>query len=213
VAALGLAAAWRWTPLKENLDVQALVAQAQGLDAYAATPLVVPLVIALAGTLAVPLTLLVIASVLAFGALEGFVYSLMGAELSALVSYFIGRNAGRDLVRRYAGKTLNAVSERLSRSGIMAIFTLRLVPVAPFAVVNLVAGASHISLKDFAIGTLLGLLPGITMIALFAEGAARALEDPDTGSLAWIGALLAVVVLAVYGLRKLVKKRQVNAAS
>lgn len=212
-AVLGLAAAWRWTPLGENLDVQALVEQARGLNSYAATPLVVPLVITLAGTLAVPLTLLVIASVLAFGALEGFAYSIVGAQLSALASYFIGRRVGRDLVRRYAGKTLNAVSKRLSRSGIMAIFTLRLVPVAPFAVINLVAGASHISLKDFAIGTLLGLLPGITAIALFADGVARALEEPDMGSLTWVGGLLAVVALSTYWLRKLIRNRRQSADS
>ena len=40
------------------------------------------------------------------------------------------------------------------------VITLRIVPVAPFTVVNLVAGASHISFRDFALGTLLGMLAG-----------------------------------------------------
>lgn len=178
------------------------------MNAHAATPLAVIVLFGLAGTLAVPLTLLVIASVLAFGPLAGFAYSLAGAELSALISYVIGRNVGRDLVRRHAGKTLNAVSKRLSRSGIAAIFTLRVVPVAPFAIINLVAGASHISLRDFAIGTLLGLLPGLTAIALFADGLSRALQEPDLSSIAWVVGLLALIAISALWLRRLLKRRQ-----
>lgn len=211
VAALGLAAAWRWTALGEFLDIELLVEQARALNSYTVAPLVVILLFALAGTLAVPLTLLVIVSVLAFGALAGFAYSLAGAELSALLSYAIGRHAGRDLVRRYAGKTLNSVSKRLSRRGIAAIFTLRIIPVAPYAIVNMVAGASHISLRDFAVGTLFGLLPGITGVALFADGIARALQEPDTGNIAWVVGLLVLIVLAALLLRGLLKRRQDSA--
>ncbi len=207
-AVLGLAAAWRWTPLGDLLQVNQLVEQAKALNSHAATPLVVIVLFALAGTLAVPLTLLVIASVVAFGATAGFVYSLAGAEVSAFISYGIGRNLGRDLVRRYAGKTLNTISKRLSRRGIMAILTLRIVPVAPFTIINLVAGASHISFRDFAIGTLLGLLPGITAIALFADGLAQALGEPNLRSIAWVVGLLALVVISTLGLRRLLMRRQ-----
>jgi uncharacterized membrane protein YdjX (TVP38/TMEM64 family) len=212
-AVLGLAAAWRWTALGELLDLEQLVAQARALNAYAAAPLAVILLFALAGTLAVPLTLLVIASVLAFGAPAGLFYALVGAELSALISYGIGRKVGRDLVRRYAGKKLNAVSKRLSRSGLKTILILRVVPVAPYAIINLVAGASHISLRDFAIGTLLGVLPGLSAIALFADRLAKALREPDLGSITWVVGLLVAVVVAVLCLRRLLKRRQASAVT
>ena len=207
-ALLGLAAAWHWTPLGEMLDLNQLVQQARALNSNPVTPLAVILLIGFAAALAVPLTLLVVAAVLAFGATSGFLYSLAGAELAALISYGIGHNIGRDLLRRYAGKTLNAVSKRLSRRGVVAIFTLRIVPVAPFAVINLVAGASHISLRDFALGTLLGLLPGITAIALFADGLVNALREPDTSSVAWVVGLLSILVIFGYWLRRLLQRRQ-----
>ena len=64
-------------------------------------------------------------------------------------------------MRRYAGERLNSVSRKLSERGLLTIITLRIVPVAPFTVINLVAGASHIRLRDFALGTLVDLLPGV----------------------------------------------------
>ena len=60
----GLAAAWRWTALGDWLDVESLVAQAQSLKAHPAAPLLATLGMALAGWLAGPRTLLVIASAL-----------------------------------------------------------------------------------------------------------------------------------------------------
>jgi phosphatidylserine/phosphatidylglycerophosphate/cardiolipin synthase-like enzyme/uncharacterized membrane protein YdjX (TVP38/TMEM64 family) len=205
---LGLAAAWRWTELGDWLGLDSLIHQARTLSSHPAAPLLVVAVFALASSLAVPLTLLVVAAVLAFGALEGFLYSLVGALLSALLSYRVGRSAGRDLVRRYAGKRLNSVSRQLSERGILAIVTLRIVPVAPYAVINLVAGASHISLRDFAIGTSLGLLPGLAAIALFGEGLEQSLRDPDPGGLAWLAALVLAVVALTLWLRRLLSRRQ-----
>jgi phosphatidylserine/phosphatidylglycerophosphate/cardiolipin synthase-like enzyme/uncharacterized membrane protein YdjX (TVP38/TMEM64 family) len=205
---LGLAAAWRWTALGELLDLNALTGQARNLDQYAITPLLVTAVFALLATIAVPLTLLVLASVLAFGPVSGFAYALCGAQLSALLSYVVGRGLGRDLVRRYSGKALNNVSKQLSRRGVLAIVTLRIVPVAPFAIINLVAGASHISLRDFALGTLVGLLPGILGIALFADGLANALRAPETDSIIRVVALLVVLALLAYWLRRTLQRRQ-----
>jgi phospholipase D1/2 len=205
---LGLAAAWRWTALGDWLDVEVLMRQADALNAHPATPLLVIVVIAVAGSLAVPLTLLVVAAVLAFGSSTGFVYSLAGAEISALLTYAAGQGMGRDLVRRHAGRRLNSISKKLSKRGLLTIVTLRIVPVAPFVIVNLVAGASHISFRDFALGTLVGLLPGLVAIAFFADGLLRSIRDPDIGSISWLAAVVVVIVLAGLWLRKWLRGRQ-----
>jgi phospholipase D1/2 len=152
-------------------------------------------------------------AVLAFGSLAGFFYSLAGAELSALLLYTVGQGMGRDLVRRYAGKRLNSVSKQLSRRGVLTIVTLRIVPVAPFVVINLVAGASHISFRDFALGTLVGLLPGLVAIAFFADGLVRSIRDPDIGSLAWLAAVVLIIAMAALWLRKWLRARQTSTES
>jgi len=210
---LGLAAAWRWSPLGEWLDIDRLISQAQTLNAHPATPLLMIAGFAVAGSLAMPLTLLVVATVLAFGSLTGFFYSLVGAELSALLTYAVGQGAGRDLVRRYAGERLNSVSKQLSRRGVLTIITLRIVPVAPFAVINLVAGASHIRFRDFMLGTLIGLLPGLAAIALFADSLVHSIRNPDVGGFAWLATVVLGIVLATLWVRKLLQRRQASADS
>jgi uncharacterized membrane protein YdjX (TVP38/TMEM64 family) len=202
VGLLGLAAAWRWTPLGEWLDFDVLIRQAEVLAAHPAAPLLVSAGIAAAAFLAFPLTLLVVAAILGFGPRAGFFYSLAGAELGAMLTYAVGRVAGRDLVRRFAGKRLNSVSKRLSRRGLLTIVTLRIVPVAPFSVINLVAGASHIRFRDFALGTLVGLLPGIFAIALFTDSVVRSIRDPGVGSLAWLASVGVAIGAAMLWLRK-----------
>jgi len=48
----------------------------------------------------------------------------------------------------------------MAKQGILTVAMIRNIPVAPFTIVNLIAGASHIRLKDYLIGTALGMLPG-----------------------------------------------------
>jgi phospholipase D1/2 len=116
---------------------------------------------------------------------------------------------GRDLVRRYAGERLNNLSKQLSRRGLLTIITLRIVPVAPFSVINLVAGASHIRFRDFALGTLVGLLPGIIAIALFADSVIHSIRDPEASSFAWLAGVVIVIALTVLWLRKWLRGNRV----
>jgi uncharacterized membrane protein YdjX (TVP38/TMEM64 family) len=64
---------------------------------------------------------------------------------------------------------LNDLSRRLGERGLLAIVFARVVPVGPFSVVNIVAGASHIGWRDFLLGTVIGLLPGVTVASIFVD--------------------------------------------
>jgi uncharacterized membrane protein YdjX (TVP38/TMEM64 family) len=48
---------------------------------------------------------------------------------------------------------------------VLAVIVIRMLPIAPFAIVNMIAGASHLRIKDFVLGTMLGMLPGTLLIA------------------------------------------------
>lgn len=190
---LALAAAWRWTPLGDLLTVDRIETLA-GEAAGSTWGFPIAMGGFVAGSLvAVPVTLMIAASALIFGPWQGFCYSLTGGVLSAVVTFGIGNTLGRDAVRRLAGKRINRLSKRLSRRGLLTVITLRIVPVAPFVVINLVAGASHIRFRDFWLGTLLGMAPGALALSFFADGIIGALRAPTPGTLAWVGVLAAIL--------------------
>jgi uncharacterized membrane protein YdjX (TVP38/TMEM64 family) len=80
--------------------------------------------------------------------------------------------------------------------------TVRLVPVAPFTVVNVAAGAFDVRFLDFALGTLIGMAPGIFAIAVFGERLEHAIRSPGVGNFAVLAVLVALVVLASGWIRR-----------
>lgn len=211
-----MAAAWRFTPLREWLDVAALTEIANQLRGSGIAPFAVVAAFVVGGFLLVPVTALIVVSVLIFEPLAGFAYALVGSICSALAAYGLGSRLGRKAVRQLAGERINRVSRRLARRGLLTVLVVRVVPVAPFTVVNLVAGASHIRLRDFALGTVLGMAPGILGITLVTERAAAVVRSPDWQTLLTLAAVAAVVIGVGYllsrSLLRLASKGGKNAA-
>ncbi len=207
VAFVALAAAWRWTPLGEWLAIDTVARFAENLKQAPAAPLAVLGVYVLAGLLVMPITVLVAATVLVFGPWLGVAYAMGGSLLSAATTYGLGRMLGRDVVRRLAGGRLNRLSKRLGRRGLLTVVTVRMLPVAPFTVVNLVAGASHIGARDFLVGTLLGMAPGIAATVLFIDRIAAAIRDPSAGAMAIVAAVLVLVLAITWVLRRWLRRR------
>jgi phospholipase D1/2 len=83
----------------------------------------------------------------------------------------------------------------------------RVVPVAPFTVVNLVAGASHIRWRDFAVGTVLGMAPGIFVITLFTARVRAMLTHPTLGNAAILTGTSAGIALVAYVLVRWLMRR------
>jgi uncharacterized membrane protein YdjX (TVP38/TMEM64 family) len=151
-----------------------------------------------ASLLLIPVNLLIAATAAAFGVWLGFGYALAGALLAASMGFALGRAIGRRPVRRFAGRRVNAVRRRLTRHGLWAMTLLRLLPIAPFTIVNLVAGTAAIRFRDFLLGSLLGMLPGTALLAVFGDRLGAGLRRPDDTNLAiLVGVTFAVVMLAL----------------
>ncbi|MGD8673926.1 MAG: VTT domain-containing protein [Thiogranum sp.] len=208
IVALLIAATWRWTPLSEWIDLKAGIDRLGSLRGAWTAPLVVTVIYIVAGLMIFPVTLLIVATGVAFGATYGFAYALLGAELSALVTYAIGQYLGHDAVRSLSNRWVSRVSRRLAQQGLLAIITLRVVPVAPFSVINLVAGASHIRFRDFALGTLLGMAPGILALTVFSDQVVAAIAAPETVRLASLLLLAVVIGAGTWWLSRWLLRRQ-----
>jgi phospholipase D1/2 len=72
--------------------------------------------------------------------------------------------SGRESIRRLAGRRIAALSRRKTRRGRAAVAAAHLIPMARFTIVSLILGASRMRLKDFILGTIIGLGPGILLL-------------------------------------------------
>ena len=184
----------RHTPLQAYLNLHALVLLAGDLRELVLAPLWIMLAFVIGGLLMVPVTLLIAATGMVFGTFPGAWYALAGSVLSAATGYLLGAMLGRDTVRRMMGARIRRLSLRIARRGVIAMIIVRTLPLAPYSVVNIVAGASHIRPSDFLIGTVLGMLPGILLTTAFAEHLLMAIHQPSHRTL---GILIIVVLLLI----------------
>ena len=210
---LVLAAVWRWTPAGEWLDMESAQVAGRWLRDQPLTPMLVPAAFVAGGLVAFPVTLMILATVAVFGPWWGMFYVLAGTQLSALALFVIGRLLGRDAVRRFAGSLANRVNRKLSSAGLAAVITFRIVPVAPFSVVNLIAGASEIRLQDYILGTLVGMLPGLLAMVILADRLSALLSRPTRVQLVILGAVIGVVIVGMFGLRRWLRRRQSRESS
>jgi phospholipase D1/2 len=199
---VALAALWRWTPLAELASVERLASLAEPLRASAWGPIAAVVVFTLAGLLMVPVMALIVASGLIFDGALGFATAFIGSLSTAAAGYAAGALLWRDAVRRLMGERANELSRRLGRRGVLAVVALRIVPVAPFTLVNIAAGASHIRWRDYALGTALGMGPGVLGLTLVADRLKALIREGRLQDVGWILALVALFVAASLGARR-----------
>jgi uncharacterized membrane protein YdjX (TVP38/TMEM64 family) len=161
----------------------------------------------------VPQFMLIAAAVVAFGAWTGFAYSWVGTMVSSLIGFYLGRLAGARTLRTFSGQGLRQFIDLVGRNGFFASLIVRLVPSAPFIVVNMAAGVTPMRVVDFAAGTGLGIVPKIALTAFAGNSVARMMKGE--GGAGHVGGLVAVVVvwLAIgWFARRWLKAREAAAA-
>jgi phospholipase D1/2 len=177
VLVIALALLWHYVPLAKPAAVRAAFESVAGNPS---TPFLVIGGFVAAGLVMFPVTVLIAAAAAAFGPWVGFGYAAAGALLSAIASYALGAAIGKRPLRNILGPRLNRVRQRVARRGVITVAAIRLVPIAPFTVVNLVAGASGIPLLNYVLGTMLGMLPGLIVISAVGHQLARIMTSPTT---------------------------------
>jgi uncharacterized membrane protein YdjX (TVP38/TMEM64 family) len=193
VVVVALVLAWRYTPLAELADPDWLRARMADIAEASWGPVLVIAIYVVAGLVAFPVMLLIAVTAATFGAWPGMLYAAAGSMASALVTYLIGRRLGADLLRNLLGPRINRISRGIARRGVLAVAAIRLVPVAPFTLVNLVAGASRVRPVDYLLGTALGMASGIALMSTLGSQVFDVLSDPS-----WTEGLLFVALIAVW---------------
>ena len=192
---VALALAWRFTPLAELVTRENAMEWARAARENRWAPIAVILAYTPAALFMFPRPFLTLLTIIAFGRWLGAAYSGAGIMVAAMATYYAGRVLSRETVARLAGGKLTEAGKVLREHGVLAVFASNQLPVPPFAVQGIIAGAIRMSPWKYFVGSLLGMAPGLLAATVFAGELRAALEDPSTISW-WLVALVAVVFVA-----------------
>jgi uncharacterized membrane protein YdjX (TVP38/TMEM64 family) len=131
------------------------------------------------GTLvAAPGSLLSLTGGLLFGTLIGGTLIVVGATCGAICAFLLARYAGRETIERFiSGGRLEKFDNLVRGSGLSAVLFTRLVPLFPFNFINFAWGLTSVRLRDYVVGTVIGIIPGAFVYANLAGAVARSLES------------------------------------
>lgn len=212
IAAVAVAAflllVWYATPIADYADVDTLEPYFQKIADSGWAPVAVPIVIILASIVFFPITILIALTGMTLGPVLGGACAAAGCLGSAALTFGIGTLLGENGLRKMMGKKLNRLSKGMADKGVLAVAGLRLLPVAPFTAINLVAGATHIRLFDFLAGTALGMAPGILIISVLGDRLREVWQNPSPENMVVLGLIIAGWIAVGFGLQYFISRRR-----
>lgn len=145
-----------------------------------------------------------------FGTVWGSIYILIGATLGATALFIIAKTALGDVLRAKAGPWLQKMEAGFRENALSYLLVLRLVPLFPFFVVNLVPAFLGVSLATYVLGTFFGIMPGVVVFASVGAGLGSIFDAGEAFSARGIltpQILTALIGLAVLALIPVVYKK------
>jgi uncharacterized membrane protein YdjX (TVP38/TMEM64 family) len=167
VLAVGVAALY-FTPLRAYLTkahINDFIAWLRGLW-YG--PLVLIALYAAGCVFALPASIFVIAAGVIWGWKLGGLYAIIGGFLGAIAAYYVGGFLGEGLLDKF-GSVGRGVRKQVESSGFLSMLIVRLIPGPPFAVWNYAAGVARMRFRDYALATLIGIIPSHLVFTYCAD--------------------------------------------
>jgi uncharacterized membrane protein YdjX (TVP38/TMEM64 family) len=160
----------------------------------------------------VPQFMLIAAAVVAFGPWAGLAYSWIGTMVSSLVGFYLGRAAGARVLEQFSGESVRRFMRLVGKNGFFASLIVRLVPSAPFIVVNMAAGVTPMRARDFIAGTALGIVPKIVLTAFAGTSIIRVLRGEFGRDVVWLVLIAAAWIAVGWVARLWLRAREKEAA-
>jgi len=153
-------------------------------------------------------TILTLCAGAIFGSVTGTLVVNVGATIGATLAFLVARFLLRDWVEKKFGAKLKPFNDGFSKNAINYMLFLRLVPLFPFFLINLVSGLTQIRLPVYFFGTMFGILPGTFVYANAGSNLASINQLSDIASLEVLGAFALLGLFALIPtLYKFIKSR------
>ena len=144
-----------------------------------------------------------------FGAIAGALYVMIGATTGAAIAFLSARYVLGNRVQEKYGDALKKFNEEFKRNGTSYLLTLRLIPIFPFFLINLLAGLTRVSLKTFVWTTALGIMPATVVFAFSGKQLSSVSRASDLLSreIALVFVALGLLALAPAIYKRVIRKR------
>ena len=159
-------------------------------------------VFAIGGLLMIPVNLLILTYASLFQGIEAVFYILAGVAASAASGYGVGRILSNSFLHRLIPKRFFEIAKKIRSRHLLPIILVRTAPVAPFSLINLLAGSFHVNFSVYFFGTLLGILPGVISLVFFQNSLFELIKNPSWQNALIFGAALSLVIYLFYSLNR-----------
>jgi uncharacterized membrane protein YdjX (TVP38/TMEM64 family) len=141
--------------------------------------------------------ILTVVSGIIFGPLTGFLISLLACTLGGTVALFSTRFLFHDLIKRRFSVHLEVINKGIEKEGASYLFGLRMIPVIPFWLLNLLVGLTSMRVPVFALTTLCGMVP-VTLILAYTGSQLGEIETFSLAAIFSPGLILSLCLLATF---------------
>lgn len=201
--ALAIGSVWRYSPLHGQANQDTIRNIFESIDSHQLeTLLFVPLIYALGSLLFIPINLLIIITASLFSTAWAFLYIFLGTLANVAAGYGLGVLSGRYFFRQFFGRRTRKVLERIREGRFMTLVLLRMIPIAPSAMINLAAGAGQIPFLRFVAATLIGMAPGTFMLVVFQKSILDVFREQSVSSILTLLGLALVTAFIFYWARR-----------
>ena len=143
-------------------------------------------------------TVLTVTGGFLFGSVVGTLWTVIAATIGAAAVFLAAKTALGDILRAKAGPFLRRMEDGFKENAFNYLLVLRLIPLFPFFIVNLVPAFLGVGLRTFVIATFLGIIPGAFVFASVGAGLGSVFDSMDSFTLQ--GVLTPQVIIALVGL-------------
>ncbi|WP_201594205.1 FAD-dependent oxidoreductase [Psychrobacter vallis] len=156
-------------------------------------------------------TIMTLAAGALFGLFQGLLIASFASSIGATLAFLVSRYLLRDSIKQRFPERLHSIDSGIKKEGAFYLFTLRLVPIFPFFLINLLMGVTAIKVKTFYWVSQLGMLAGTLVYVNAGTQLAQieSLSNIFSFNLLASFALLGLFPLLAKGILNILKKRRV----
>jgi len=167
------------------------------------------LITIIASIMFIPISWIKMLGGIIFGFWPGILVVMVSVNVASNINFLLARLLGKDfaasITKRFSNNKISLkfnISDRTERKQILLLANIRMIPILPCSVINVLYGVSHITFKDFAIGSFLGMIPGTFVTVYFASKAIEIKDNPYAIILPLVIFIIFNAVTFLYGKKK-----------